>query len=354
NAFQLTNFLRDVNEDLDRGRVYIPQVDVRRFGVDLAARRCTPEFVALMKFEIERCRELYASADKGIAMLPARSARCIRAARTLYSRILERIEAQQYDVFAKRASVPTSVGADSAEGLDGGSVALARRWVMSFGTRVTSLRQQVTSFRPRLALGAFIAMVAGMIATPLFDQGGDERRALAHVVVAALFVSAVSAAAHDHGQRALVAAASIVVVTFAVEILGSKTGFPFGEYDYTGALTPQLFGVPIVVSFAWAGITLTVHGALRNVRRGRIALMACAITAWDAFLDPQMVGEGYWQWEPSSPAYRGIPLVNYLGWLLTASITSAIAVLVCKSKHALEARTLIAGAGSKSTTSPLP
>ena len=108
NAFQLTNFLRDVNEDLDRGRVYIPQEDVRRFGADLASRRCTPEFVALMKFEIGRCRELYDSADKGIAMLPARSARCIRAARVLYSRILERIEAQSYDVFSHRASVPTS------------------------------------------------------------------------------------------------------------------------------------------------------------------------------------------------------------------------------------------------------
>jgi len=107
NAFQLTNFLRDVNEDLDRGRVYIPQQDVRRFGVDLSARSCTPEFVALMKFEIARCRELYESADKGIAMLPPRSARCIRAARVLYSRILERIEAQEYDVFAQRASVPT-------------------------------------------------------------------------------------------------------------------------------------------------------------------------------------------------------------------------------------------------------
>ena len=107
NAFQLTNFLRDVNEDLDRGRVYIPQEDVRRFGVDLSARSCTPEFVALMKFEIARCRELYESADKGIAMLPPRSARCIRAARVLYSRILERIEAQEYDVFAQRASVPT-------------------------------------------------------------------------------------------------------------------------------------------------------------------------------------------------------------------------------------------------------
>ena len=107
NAFQLTNFLRDVNEDLDRGRVYIPQEDVRRFGVDLSRRECTPQFLELMKFEIARCRSLYASADNGIAMLPNRSARCIRAARVLYSRILDRIEQQQYDVFAKRASVST-------------------------------------------------------------------------------------------------------------------------------------------------------------------------------------------------------------------------------------------------------
>ena len=107
NAFQLTNFLRDVNEDLDRGRVYIPQEDVRRFGVDLSRRERTPQFVELMKFEIARCRSLYASADNGIAMLPNRSARCIRAARVLYSRILDRIERQQYDVFAKRASVST-------------------------------------------------------------------------------------------------------------------------------------------------------------------------------------------------------------------------------------------------------
>ncbi|MGA1743986.1 MAG: phytoene/squalene synthase family protein, partial [Ilumatobacteraceae bacterium] len=75
NAFQLTNFLRDINEDLDRGRVYIPQEDVRRFGVDMSQRTCTPEFVELMKFEIVRCRTLYASADNGIAMLPNRSAR---------------------------------------------------------------------------------------------------------------------------------------------------------------------------------------------------------------------------------------------------------------------------------------
>jgi 15-cis-phytoene synthase len=106
NAFQLTNFLRDVDEDLDRHRVYLPQEDVRRFGVDLSLRRCTPEWVELCKFEIARCQELYASADKGIALLPDRSGRCIQAARVLYARILVEIEANNYDVFSQRARVP--------------------------------------------------------------------------------------------------------------------------------------------------------------------------------------------------------------------------------------------------------
>lgn len=198
-------------------------------------------------------------------------------------------------------------------------------------TRVGAAAYIRVRHESRVALAAFGVLVAGMIATPLFETAGDERRVLASVVVFALFVTALSAAVHDHGRRALVAAALIVAFTFAVEIIGSKTGFPFGEYDYTGVLTPQLFGVPVIVSFAWAGITLTAHGALRDVKTGRIALMACAITAWDAFLDPQMAAEGYWQWQPASPSYRGIPLVNYLGWLLTASITSTIALVACGS-----------------------
>ncbi|MEI6400869.1 MAG: phytoene/squalene synthase family protein [Actinomycetota bacterium] len=108
NAFQLTNFLRDIAEDLDRSRQYVPQEDLRRFGVDLTARRCTPEFVELMRFEIARCRELYVSADLGLAMLPTESAKCIGAARVLYGRILDKIEEQHYDVFAKRARVSTA------------------------------------------------------------------------------------------------------------------------------------------------------------------------------------------------------------------------------------------------------
>ncbi len=108
NAFQLTNFLRDIDEDLDRGRQYVPQEDLRRFGVDLTERRATPEFVELMRFEIERCRGLYASATAGIDLLPPRSAACIRAAHELYGGILARIEAADYDVFAARVSVPTT------------------------------------------------------------------------------------------------------------------------------------------------------------------------------------------------------------------------------------------------------
>jgi phytoene synthase len=106
-AFQLTNFLRDVAEDLDRGRVYLPQADLRRFGADPARRVVTPAWRELMRFEIARCRRLYVSADIGIGMLPPQSARCVRAARLLYSQILEVIEAHDYDVFTRRARVPT-------------------------------------------------------------------------------------------------------------------------------------------------------------------------------------------------------------------------------------------------------
>jgi 15-cis-phytoene synthase len=107
NAFQLTNFLRDVGEDLDRGRVYVPQEDLHRFAADPTERAATPEWRALMAFEIARCRALYRSADVGIAMLEPRSAVCVRAARVLYSAILDEIEAAGGDVFRQRARVPT-------------------------------------------------------------------------------------------------------------------------------------------------------------------------------------------------------------------------------------------------------
>jgi phytoene synthase len=106
-AFQLTNFLRDVGEDLERGRVYLPEEDLARFGADPWARTVTPEWRELMRFEIARARALYASADQGLPWLPPRSAACVRTARILYSRILVEIEGNDYDVFSIRARVST-------------------------------------------------------------------------------------------------------------------------------------------------------------------------------------------------------------------------------------------------------
>jgi phytoene synthase len=106
-AFQLTNFLRDVDEDLDRGRVYLPQEDLRRFDADPWSRRVDGAWRAVMTFEVQRARALYASADQGITLLPGRAGRCVRTARVLYGEILDRIEAADYDVFATRARVST-------------------------------------------------------------------------------------------------------------------------------------------------------------------------------------------------------------------------------------------------------
>ncbi|MGQ0743060.1 MAG: phytoene/squalene synthase family protein [Acidimicrobiales bacterium] len=105
-AFQLSNFLRDVAEDLDRGRVYLPQEDLRRFGTDPWARQATPAWRRMMAFQVARTRRYYASADLGVAFLPPRSATCIRGARALYSGILDQIEEAGYDVFARRVRVP--------------------------------------------------------------------------------------------------------------------------------------------------------------------------------------------------------------------------------------------------------
>jgi phytoene synthase len=108
-AFQLTNFLRDVAEDLERGRVYLPQADLAEFGVreaDLARPRATPALRELVAFEADRARGHYRRALTGVALLAPSSRPCIRAAYELYGGILDEIAAAGHDVLAGRARVP--------------------------------------------------------------------------------------------------------------------------------------------------------------------------------------------------------------------------------------------------------
>ncbi len=109
-AFQLANFIRDVSEDLDRGRVYLPLDELARFGVDramLERRVLTPEIVEALKFQIARVRSLQEEANVGIAYLDKTSRPCIRAASELYCGIVDEVEAIGYDVFNKRAKTST-------------------------------------------------------------------------------------------------------------------------------------------------------------------------------------------------------------------------------------------------------
>ena len=108
-AFQLTNFLRDVGDDLRRGRIYLPQESLRRHGVDRAHLRrgvVDGPVRRLLADEIARTRELYRSAAAGIRLLHPASRDCVRTALTLYGGILDEIEAADYRVLDRRVRVP--------------------------------------------------------------------------------------------------------------------------------------------------------------------------------------------------------------------------------------------------------
>jgi 15-cis-phytoene synthase len=108
-ALQLTNILRDVGEDARRGRIYLPQEDLDRFGLcdqDILHGRCDEPFRALMRFEIERANCLYEEDWLGIALLNSDGQLAIAAAAEIYRGILGKIQQNYYDVYQRRAYVP--------------------------------------------------------------------------------------------------------------------------------------------------------------------------------------------------------------------------------------------------------
>jgi phytoene synthase len=108
-AFQLTNILRDIREDGERGRVYLPAEDLRRFGVsekELLAGRRSAALVKLMQFEAGRARAYYNESAALLDLIHPRSRPSLWALIAIYSRLLERIERSNYDVFERRMRLP--------------------------------------------------------------------------------------------------------------------------------------------------------------------------------------------------------------------------------------------------------
>lgn len=181
---------------------------------------------------------------------------------------------------------------------------------------------------PPLSSALLAALVLTQICYPL--TGGPVRAGFTVATVLLGYLLSVSHALLTRGLRT--AAALVATATlggFAVEALGVATGFPFGTYDYSGQLGPKLLGVPLIIPLAWTWMAWPAWLAAVRLARGRlarIALAAAGLAAWDLFLDPQMVAEGYWVWRdatPALPGVPGIPIGNYLGWLGFALVLMA-------------------------------
>jgi uncharacterized membrane protein len=166
-------------------------------------------------------------------------------------------------------------------------------------------------------------LVLAQICYPL--TRGDARTGLTVATVVLGFAISVGHAAVTRGPRT---AAALVLVAagggLLVEATGVHTGFPFGGYDYSGQLGPKVLGVPVIIPLAWAWMAWPAWLSAGRVAASplpRVLLAGAGLAAWDLFLDPQMVDAGHWSWDspdPALPGVPGIPMTNYLGWLLVA------------------------------------
>lgn len=123
-----------------------------------------------------------------------------------------------------------------------------------------------------------------------------------------------------------------LLITFSlslvIEELGSRTGWPFGEYHYSPTLGFQIFGVPLVVPFAWLMMAHPILLVARKIAPHWVFLVGgFGLMTWDLFIDPQMVSAGRWSWKivgPHVPFQSAIPLSNTAGWLLSGMALMAI------------------------------
>jgi uncharacterized membrane protein len=174
-------------------------------------------------------------------------------------------------------------------------------------------------------------VAAAVLVQIVYPLIGEDLRTPVTVTSVLVFAAAsVADVTRRHGARG---ALVLLVVGggggLAAEAVGVATGLPFGVYAYTGTLGPEVLGVPLVVPLAWvmmAWPALVVGRTLGRGPVGTVAVGAVALTAWDVFLDPQMVDAGHWVWAdpvPALPLVPGIPLTNYAGWLLVSAVLVA-------------------------------
>lgn len=122
----------------------------------------------------------------------------------------------------------------------------------------------------------------------------------------------------------------VLLFTYLLELVGVSTGIPFGEYEYATTLGIQVASVPLIVPVAWYSMAIPTLMLARSLSQRPLIVLFFAtigLTAWDFLLDPWMVGEGHWTWanpEPSLPGLEGIPVTNFIGWIISTFLLFVI------------------------------
>jgi uncharacterized membrane protein len=173
----------------------------------------------------------------------------------------------------------------------------------------------------------FRALFGALVASQIAYAKLPERRLVAATrgIVGLMLTTSVAEAVGARGARRGAGPIALAgAVGFATEVVGVRTGRPFGAYRYSGKLGPKVAGVPLLAAAAWAMMSrpawvVAGHLAGPGRRALRVPLAAGALTAWDVFLDPRMARDGYWTW-PDGGRYEGIPASNFAGWFATGLV----------------------------------
>lgn len=198
----------------------------------------------------------------------------------------------------------------------------------------------MTSRVPAIALGTTIAI---QIVYPL-THGGVHDLVTVLVVLGTATIALTHATVTSGVRTAFGYAAIVGGIGFGAEVLGVATGFPFGCYSYAvDRLGPQLFDVPLLIPAAWIGGVYPIWVVARLLvsnKAIRLPAIAVGITAWDLYLDPQMVVDGYWTWcagQSVPPGMGTIPYTNFAGWLAVAAVIAVLLEFVLRPAPAREA-----------------
>jgi putative membrane protein len=190
-----------------------------------------------------------------------------------------------------------------------------------------NMRRQVAGWKLFVLYATLVVAIGLQISYPLIE--GESLRL---VTIATVYWAAAAMFLHAILAYGVIYALQFLFITFTyallVEQIGSKTGWPFGTYEYSGSLGYQIYGVPLVVPFAWVMLAHPIFIAARKVTKNWVFLYGgLGMMAWDLFLDPQMVSAERWVWDfngTSVPFQPEIPLSNAFGWLLTGMGLMAI------------------------------